>query len=108
MLQCLVVLQVDGFFKLLKKNQSLVFLTIGVTLLCLGVLLYTKFKTIKVSAYMLSISFIFLTRYIVNINFIELFSKKYPSLYFFIWIIYIWIFSIWLPELLIKFLEKQQ
>ncbi len=104
---CLAVLQVDGFFKLLKKNQSLVFLIIGVALFFIGVLLYTNFKIIEFSTYGISISLIFLIRYTANIEFIELFSKKYPNLYFLIWVIYIWIFSIWLPQFLIQFLERQ-
>ena len=86
-------------------NHHPVFLWIGGLLLTAGAIFY-KLSNIEYFAYSLSISLIFLTRYMVNIHFLENLNKKYPFLYFFLWNLDIYIFAIWLPQTIIGYYLK--
>jgi len=93
-------------FDFFRKNHHPIFLWIALLLFIVGIIFYkSSMIYIKYFAYILSMSILFLIRYLVDVHFLEELNKNRPLLYGLLWGLFILIFAVLLPDLLIRFLN---
>jgi len=89
---------------IIRQNHPPLFLWLGVLFLVGGAILYTL-SYIEGFAYLVALSGIFLTRYIMDIHFFERLNKEHPLLYFILWSVDIYFFAVWLPQTIIEYMH---